>query len=79
MSDLQDAIKEWEDSVPRRLLMDSDSRNTCPNREAHTQSPKGYLQWHGWAVAKVKTHKQVRCEGCNHFSIWVPKEAPDGQ
>ncbi len=48
-----------------------DPRETCPNRKAHTKDPKGYIQWHEWADEKRKTHRQIRCEGCGRYSIWV--------
>ena len=47
--------------------------NACPNRQKHTPSPVGYLPWHDWAARKSKTHKQIKCEGCGLFLIWVLK------
>lgn len=43
---------------------------------SHTPCPEGYLQWHQWAERQRKTHKQVRCAGCNLWAIWVQKVAP---
>jgi len=48
-------------------------RENCPNREQHTPCPSGYLDWHAWAKRMDHTHRQVRCEGCELFLIWVPK------
>ena len=45
----------------------------CPNFENHTPCPEGYIQWHAWAERKSKAHKQVLCDGCNLYVIWVPK------
>lgn len=39
---------------------------------AHTPSPDGYLAWHEWAEKKSKTHRQIKCEGCGLYKIWVP-------
>lgn len=44
---------------------------TCKD---HTPCPEGYIQWHAWAREKAKTHKQVRCEECGRYQIWVPKK-----
>lgn len=46
----------------------------CPQRDKHTHCPKGYLPWHEWAEKKNKTHRQVRCPGCDLFVIWVPRK-----
>jgi hypothetical protein len=48
---------------------------TCPNRDAHTPSPHGYLEWHAWAEEMDKTHVQQECPGCGLMAIWVPREA----
>lgn len=47
-------------------------RENCPNAAKHTKDPEGYLQWHEWAEKKSKTHRQIRCEGCGLYAIWVP-------
>jgi len=46
----------------------------CPDRASHTKQPSGYLAWHAWAEKKARTHKQIRCETCGLWAIWVPKE-----
>lgn len=46
----------------------------CPNVANHTPCPEGYIAWHDWAQEMMKTHKQVKCFGCDRFSIWVPKK-----
>ena len=50
-----------------------DQRAMCANRKAHTEGPEGYLQWFGWVEKKVKTHKQVECDGCGRYLIWVKR------
>jgi hypothetical protein len=49
----------------------------CPNAANHN-SPSSedldYVAWHDWAERKSQTHHQVRCPGCNRFSIWVPND-----
>lgn len=36
--------------------------------------PAGYVAWFEWAAEKGKTHKQVRCEGCGLFKVWIPRD-----
>ena len=43
----------------------------CPNEEAHTAQPAGYLQWYDWAARMAKTHVQIRCPGCDRWAIWI--------
>jgi hypothetical protein len=45
----------------------------CPDQDKHTPCPEDYILWHEWAAEKGKTHRQIRCAGCNLFTIWVPK------
>jgi hypothetical protein len=45
----------------------------CPVRESHTLSPQGYVAWHNWAEQKAKTHRQVKCKGCDRYAIWIPR------
>ena len=40
----------------------------------HTQCPDGYIGWHDWAAQKSKTHRQIRCESCGLYSVWVEKK-----
>lgn len=49
--------------------------STCPNRADHTPSPETYFEWHDWAELMIRTHDQVRCDGCGLFAIWVPRPA----
>ena len=53
-------------------------RNPCPLETDHTPCPDGYLAWHEWAEQKSKTHRQVRCPGCDLLTIWVPLGADRG-
>lgn len=43
---------------------------TCAD---HTPAPEGYLQWHSWAQRMSTTHRQITCDECNRWMIWVPK------
>jgi hypothetical protein len=45
----------------------------CPDRDTHTPCPDGYVQWHTWAAKMGKSHRQVRCETCGLYEVWVPK------
>ena len=47
--------------------------DNCPNKANHTPAPEGYRQWHAWAEKIAKTHRQVTCESCGTYSIWLPK------
>jgi hypothetical protein len=47
----------------------------CPVAERHTPAPAGYLEWHEWAAKKAKTHRQIICDGCDRYRIWVPKRS----
>ncbi len=49
----------------------------CPDHEAHTVAPEGYIQWHAWAETMSKTHHQRKCDGCGLFAIWEPKATPE--
>jgi hypothetical protein len=40
----------------------------------HTPCPEGYLQWHEWAKKKSKTHRQIKCNACGLYAIWIPKK-----
>jgi len=46
---------------------------SCPNEADHTQAPKAYVPWHAWAIEKGRTHRQIRCKGCDLYKIWVPR------
>lgn len=39
----------------------------------HPEEPKGYVQWHGWAEKKAKTHRQQKCKTCGLWKIWKRK------
>ena len=41
--------------------------------DKHIYGPSGYVVWHEWAEKMSKTHRQVKCKGCNRFMIWIPK------
>ena len=45
----------------------------CPNAINHTPGPEGYIARLEWGQEMMKTHKQVKCLGCNLWAIWVPK------
>lgn len=50
-----------------------DDPDECPNRAAHTYAPRAYTAWHHWASRMNRTHRQIRCEGCGRFRIWIPR------
>lgn len=62
----------WSDEGKTMALI-LESEKNCPNRSKHTPCPEDYMGWHEWAEEKGKTHRQIRCNGCNLFTIWVPK------
>lgn len=43
---------------------------TCPNKDAHTPHPRGYLEWHAWAEEMAATYDQTKCPGCGLMAIW---------
>jgi len=45
----------------------------CPDKEKHTECPKAYLSWHEWAKTMGRTHKQIKCDSCNLYTIWIKK------
>lgn len=45
----------------------------CPKASQHTPNPSGYIDWCNWADEMSKTHKQIRCDGCGLWSIWVKR------
>ncbi len=44
----------------------------------HNDGPSGYLGWHEWADKKSKTHRQVRCDECGRYHIWIKKAVDRG-
>jgi hypothetical protein len=60
-------------SRPRRDKLHAVPNEPCPKAAAHTPCPSGYLAWDRWAEQKAKTHRQIKCEGCGLYAIWVPK------
>lgn len=72
-------MSEWLDPRTSRLLPPPAPRpgsvkeEDCPRHAEHTLCPRVYLNWHAWARVESRTHRQVRCEGCNLLTIWVPK------
>jgi hypothetical protein len=49
------------------------SESTCRYAVSHTPCPNGYIAWFGWAHRMSKTHRQIRCEGCGLYYVWVTK------
>lgn len=45
----------------------------CPEKDKHTKCPEGYSHWHDWAKIMSKTHKQIKCEFCGLYKIWIKK------
>ena len=48
----------------------------CSNEAAHTEGPKGYVEWHEWADEMIKTHDQTKCAVCGLYKIWTLKAKP---
>jgi hypothetical protein len=42
----------------------------CPQRELHTEGPRGYVAWHAWADRVGPRYSQQRCPGCGLYFIW---------
>ena len=63
-----------ENEIPQRVKIVSghfvpEFPDEC---EPHTDSPRGYLQWHAWADEMGRTHTQRQCRGCGLWSVWEP-------
>ena len=43
----------------------------------HTYGPDNYFGWHEWATNMQKTHRQVQCDECTLWHIWLPKRLDD--
>lgn len=52
----------------------------CPNQDAHTPRPEGYVSWFEWSQAMSEAGwQQQPCDGCKAFVVWVhpdPEAAP---
>lgn len=58
--------------MPTQTVKDLEAN--CPNKKKHTKGqPEGYLEWQDWAAKKDLTHKQIKCDGCGLFVIWVKR------
>jgi len=44
---------------------------TCKDHNDNTTT--SYTGWHLWAAKKGKTHRQVKCDECGLFKIWILK------
>jgi hypothetical protein len=50
-------------------------RDSCPDRDKHTNDPTeptGYIAWHEWAEWMAKRSKQQQCPTCGLWAIWTP-------
>lgn len=45
----------------------------CPDAALHTPHPSGYIAHANWADRMKKTHRQVRCQTCGFWAVWVSK------
>jgi hypothetical protein len=45
----------------------------CPNKANHTPAPMGYVARQEWSKRMSKTHRQITCEQCGLWVIWLPK------
>jgi len=52
----------------------TNKRTTCKD---HTPCPDGYVARQSWAAKKDKTHKQIKCDQCGLFKIWIPRNLND--
>jgi hypothetical protein len=68
-------MSEAEEKGPH--FVRSPDETDCPGFADHTVSPKGYLAWHDWAKRTDLTHRQVRCQRCGLYAIWLPKPPLD--
>ena len=46
--------------------------------EPHTDSPRGYLQWHDWAERMGRSHVQRQCRGCGLWVVWERRPGASG-
>lgn len=66
--------KHGKPGVPLQHRVLAMKKSDCPNKDAHTPSPSGYLDWHAWAERMIQTHKQAQCDTCGLWAIWLPIE-----
>jgi len=55
--------------------MANKARDTCPDRDKHTNDPtepNGYVAWHEWAAWMAKHSRQKQCPTCRLWVIWAP-------
>lgn len=45
-------------------------RTTCQD---HNHPELSYAASFEWAAKKGKTHRQIKCQECGLYKIWVPK------
>lgn len=51
-----------------------DALVNCPERESHAADrPLDYHEFQRWAVKKLRTHRPVRCKGCDQYLVWVTR------
>jgi hypothetical protein len=49
----------------------------CPCADLHELMPPGYVARQLWCEQMARTHKQVRCPGCQLYAVWEPlQDAP---
>lgn len=64
--------KEVADRTAKEIDDEIMNQKTC--KQLHTKCPIGYIEWHDWAVKKMKTHDQKKCPNCGDLSIWYKKK-----
>jgi hypothetical protein len=37
----------------------------------YRKEPKGYVEWHEWAMKLSRTHHQERCPDCGRYTVWL--------
>lgn len=60
--------------APEPTPEDIESIRTACQR--HTPEPEGYIARAEWAERMMKTHRQIQCERCGLWAVWIPKEKP---
>lgn len=38
----------------------------------HPDIPSGWANWYPWAKTMQQTHRQVQCDECHGWHIWIP-------
>jgi len=61
-------MTDYKQDEPKRK---TDTKDCSPN---HTPCPSDYFSWQEWAKKKFATHRQIKCDVCGLYAVWIPKE-----